>query len=95
METEALTRLVLENLLKLLSTNGCTTTDTTYYVDAVNVRYANTVADIRHSILPHEINALWGGRLDPQASMDQHVDYVESSGRSPEVFKKLWEMIKR
>jgi len=62
---------------------------------AISSTQDNTVADIRYSILPHEINALWGIRLDPQASIDQHVDYVKSSERSPEAFKKLWNMIKR
>lgn len=35
----------------------------------------NTVADIRYSSLPHVIEPLWGIKLTPEKTPDQHVDY--------------------
>lgn len=53
----------------------------------------NTIVDMRYSMLPNEIKALWGIHLDSKASADQHVEYLELSERSPGVFKQLWMMI--
>ena len=43
---------------------------------AMDPTEANHVIDIRYSMLPHEIKALWGIRFDPLAGPDTHVQYV-------------------
>ena len=53
----------------------------------------NLIIDMRYSMLPNEIKGMWGVKLNPNAGTDEHVDYVESTERSPEIFSKLWEMI--
>ena len=43
---------------------------------AVDKGNPNFVVDMRYSMLPNEIEGLWGIRLDPSASLEEHVEYV-------------------
>ncbi|MFT7687183.1 MAG: inner membrane protein [Candidatus Azotimanducaceae bacterium] len=52
------------------------------------------VIDMRYSMLPNEINALWGIRFDPNAKIDQHIDYVSNRDVSQDRRDKLWIMLK-
>ena len=40
---------------------------------AVDKKLPNYIIDVRYSMLPNEIKALWGIELDPEASSDAHV----------------------
>jgi inner membrane protein len=46
------------------------------------------VIDIRYSMLPNEINALWGIRLDRQAGPTDHAKYVVNRDMNSEASKK-------
>ncbi len=43
---------------------------------AVDQRRSNRVIDMRYSVVPNAIKALWGIELDPQAAASEHVRYV-------------------
>ncbi len=47
-------------------------------VDGVDAR---RIVDIRYSLLPNEISALWGIRLDPDAPLERHAQFVTDSTR--------------
>lgn len=55
---------------------------------------SNRIADVRYSMLPHEIEPLWGIELSTNAGPDQHVDYIVTRGNGREAFGELWNMIK-
>jgi inner membrane protein len=46
------------------------------------------IIDIRYSMLPNEINALWGIRLDRQAATSDHAKYVVNRDMNSETSKK-------
>lgn len=51
------------------------------------------VIDVRYSLLPNQINALWGITLDPAAPADEHVRFNSTRERSDEAAGRLWQMI--
>jgi inner membrane protein len=51
------------------------------------------IVDMRYSHLPNEIKGLWGIRLDPNASTDQHVTWVARRSADSERFEQLWAML--
>jgi inner membrane protein len=51
------------------------------------------VIDVRYSVLPNEIRALWGIRLKRQAPPDAHVDYFTDRNASPDQGGRLLQMI--
>ncbi|MGQ9427467.1 metal-dependent hydrolase [Gilvimarinus sp. F26214L] len=53
------------------------------------------VIDVRYSLLPHRIDALWGIELNPDAGPNQHVDYYTQRENSREAASKLWSMLVR
>lgn len=61
---------------------------------AMSPTKSNTIIDMRYSLLPNQIKGLWGIRLDPNATAEQHIDYVEDHERSEDTLNKLWEMIR-
>lgn len=61
---------------------------------AIDPNHPQRIIDIRYSMLPHEIAALWGIELSNTASEDEHVQYVTTRERSDEAFVTLWKMIK-
>lgn len=59
---------------------------------AVDPSRPHRVIDIRYSMIPNEINSLWGIKLDPKRP-EKHVEYTISRERSSEMAKRLWRMI--
>jgi len=49
--------------------------------------------DIRYSMLPNEINPMWGIVLNPDAGATEHVIYRADRSRSPERIEKLANML--
>ncbi len=53
----------------------------------------NRVVDIRYSLLPQQIQPLWGIELSPTASSIQHVEFYTERGDSKSAFRKMWQML--
>ena len=53
----------------------------------------NRVVDIRYSLLPQEIQPLWGIDLSPDAKPDDHIVYYNDRGDSRSAVMRLWQMI--
>ena len=60
---------------------------------ALDQQEANRVIDIRYSLLPNDINALWSIQLEPGASSDAHVSYQMHRGDSRAALPTLWAMV--
>ncbi|ETX08912.1 MAG: hypothetical protein ETSY2_02585 [Candidatus Entotheonella gemina] len=60
---------------------------------AVDSRDRNLIVDMRYSMIPNEIDALWGIRLNPSASAAAHVGYQTNREPSPERLQKLKRML--
>lgn len=60
---------------------------------AVDRERKNFIVDIRYSILPNEIDALWGIRLSRNAPSNQHVDYLANREPTDERVRRLMEML--
>ena len=52
------------------------------------------VVDMRYSHLPNEIKGLWGIRLDPDASADEHITWIARRSADSERLEQLWAMLK-
>lgn len=61
---------------------------------AISKKYPNRIIDIRYSMLPNEINGLWGIELNKLATRKSHVKYVFNRNRDLDSAKKLIKMIK-
>ncbi|EGG29908.1 Integral membrane protein [Aequoribacter fuscus] len=53
----------------------------------------NRVIDMRYSLLPNDINALWSIQLEPPASAERHVMYQMHRGDSRAALPTLWAMM--
>lgn len=51
------------------------------------------IIDMRYSLLPQQIDALWGIRLAPDAAPTQHVAFVSNRANPQEAFRRLLAMI--
>lgn len=51
------------------------------------------IVDMRYSHLPNEIQGLWGIRLNPDASVDEHVTWIARRSAGSERFEQLWAML--
>ncbi|PWQ95349.1 metal-dependent hydrolase [Leucothrix arctica] len=60
---------------------------------ALDKNNPNRVADIRYSLLPQEIQPLWGIDLSPDATPEDHIVYYNDRGDSRGAVKRLWQMI--
>jgi len=60
---------------------------------ALDKKYPNRVVDVRYSLLPQQINALWGIELSPTASSEQHVEFYNERGDGRSAMKELWRML--
>ena len=60
---------------------------------ALDQQHPNRVVDIRYSLLPQKIQALWGIKLSPTASPEQHVEFYNDRGDSKSAINTLWQMI--
>lgn len=53
----------------------------------------NRVIDVRYSLLPQEISALWGIKLTPGADPDTHAHFYTARNDSRSAAGKLWQMV--
>jgi len=60
---------------------------------AVDPRHNDLIVDIRYSLLPNEIDALWGIRLSRNAGKHRHVDFITNREASRDRLKRLLEML--
>lgn len=60
---------------------------------AVDTNDPRLIIDMRYSVLPNEINAMWGIRFDPMAAPDQHVEYLTLRDISKHRRDKLFDML--
>ncbi|MEM9256229.1 MAG: metal-dependent hydrolase [Pseudomonadota bacterium] len=60
---------------------------------ALDPQHRDRVIDIRYSMLPNEIDALWSIQLDPDADPDQHVAYLVHRNSDPNQLSRIWQML--
>lgn len=60
---------------------------------ALSEKHQNRIIDIRYSMLPNEINGLWGIELSKTAGHNDHIKYIFNRERNLDSIKKLWKMI--
>lgn len=60
---------------------------------ALDKNNSQRIIDIRYSLLPNQINPLWGIELDPDANSRQHAQYFTQRQGSREAMHKLINMI--
>lgn len=51
------------------------------------------IIDVRYSMIPNEVRALWGIELSPRAGPQQHVDYRTDRSGSSENLDAFWRML--
>ncbi len=51
------------------------------------------IVDIRYSMLPQEIQPLWGIHLSPQATESSYANFYSQRDNSQQAIKRLWQMI--
>ena len=60
---------------------------------AIDSNNPNRIIDVRYSIIPNEIEPLWGIELDQQADAQKHVIYFTARDSGPAKRQKLWRML--
>jgi len=60
---------------------------------ALSPHHPNRVIDVRYSMLPNDIQGLWGIELNQYARPDSHVAYVFNRNHRPEAMTQLWAML--
>lgn len=60
---------------------------------ALDPERENYVIDVRYSLVPNQVKALWGIELDESATFEEHVDYLAKREDSGGAAKILWRMI--
>ncbi|MBL4681461.1 MAG: metal-dependent hydrolase [Pseudomonadales bacterium] len=60
---------------------------------AIDVEDPHLIIDMRYSVLPNEIKAMWGIRFDTEAGPDQHVEYLTFRDLSSDRRDRLWTML--
>ncbi len=60
---------------------------------ALDKQNPNRVVDIRYSLLPQQIQPLWGIELSRTAKPDDHVEFYNERGDSGAATKVLWRML--
>ena len=61
---------------------------------AVDPNNKNRIIDVRYSIVPNTINALWSIELDPEADANQHVKYHQGRENSERTRRLIMSMLK-
>ena len=61
---------------------------------AVSKNNPNQIFDIRYSMLPNEINGLWGIELKMNANEDEHITYITNRSPSRSTLKQFWELLR-
>ena len=59
----------------------------------IDQKNENKIIDIRYSMLPDEIDALWGIELSETASREEHVKWVTSREMNAKDIEKFWSML--
>jgi inner membrane protein len=60
---------------------------------AVDPENRNRVIDIRYSLLPQKVDALWGIELSRTADENSHVDFYTERNGSKQAAQRLWQML--
>lgn len=60
---------------------------------AKDPKHPNRIVDIRYSVVPNEISALWSIELDPQAAQSQHVVYTNHRDSSAQRRARFFSMV--
>ncbi len=60
---------------------------------ALDPNKPNRIIDVRYSVVPNEINALWGIELDPEKPSDAHVAWLSLRRAEAEQTAKWWRML--
>ena len=53
----------------------------------------NRVIDMRYSLVPNEVDPLWGIDLDPEATSGRHVQFVTDRATGPAQRDALWGLL--
>ncbi len=53
----------------------------------------NRVIDVRYSVVPNEIDALWAIDLDPEKSSDSHIEWISLRRSDAEQTDRWWRML--
>lgn len=56
--------------------------------------HPDRIIDVRYSMVPNEIAALWSIKLSQSAKPTAHVQFLTTRGRVAEQAQKLWQMLK-
>ncbi len=60
---------------------------------AVDPQVENRIVDMRYSVVPNTIDALWGIDLDQRAAPDEHVRYVTNRAARLEQRHQFWRLL--
>ena len=60
---------------------------------ALSPNNPNQIIDIRYSMLPNEIEGLWGIELDQEAENADHIKYITNRSVSKKRFQDLWGLL--
>lgn len=60
---------------------------------AVDKHNPNLIVDMRYSLVPDQIQGLWGIQLSPSAGPTKHVEYIASRDGADRALGALWAMI--
>lgn len=60
---------------------------------AKDPNYDDRIIDLRYSLLPNEINALWSISLKPEARREDHAGFTHHRHAGPRERQMLWQMI--
>ena len=60
---------------------------------SLSPNFPNRIIDVRYSMFPNDVNALWGIELDPEANEEDHVKRVFNRRNHIDVYLKLLNMI--
>lgn len=53
----------------------------------------NRIIDVRYSVVPNEIDALWGIEISPEKPIDAHVTWISSRRTDSAQTEKWWKML--
>lgn len=60
---------------------------------AKDPKYPNRIIDVRYSLMPNEVNALWSIELAPDAPSTAHARFLTHRSSSRENLGRLWRMV--
>jgi len=60
---------------------------------ALDPEHVNRIIDVRYSMLPNAVDALWSVQVSPVATATQHADYLVHRDSSDDLPRQLWQML--